>query len=414
MKMPDEMKADHKLQFIFIWRLNDWGLYNRRHEAFARDIAKRDSVERVLHIEHISIKGIIYLMLRWLQEKNSALKKIYAGQIKKGVSLWPVAVDKSNKLFVYSVVLVYVGRSAVFVGINDFVKRQQYKMLNRFIKHSSGRKILFAYPPSIFMPDAIEAINHDVLIADLVDDDISRTEDMAKKKELVDNYKKILPNCNWIFATSPSFNMSEYRDYAQREIDYLPNGVDCGDHIETLQKAHDKKNDRKTIAYIGILNKEVDMELLEFIIRNNTEVNFMLIGWATDECLKDINMLTAEYDNLAYLGPKGHYEAAEIMRKCDVLINIKNNDRTTAGADAIKIYEYLATGKPIVATPMPPADRFAELIYVTSDKFQYSQYIRDALRENDSDMRRKRIEVARRNTWHNRVDVILERVLELL
>ena len=42
----------------------------------------------------------------------------------------------------------------------------------------------------------------------------------------------------------------------------------------------------------------------------------------------------------------------------------------------MKIYQYLLSGKPIVSLPLSPADRFAGLIYVASDKFQFVEYLK--------------------------------------
>jgi glycosyltransferase involved in cell wall biosynthesis len=234
---------------------------------------------------------------------------------------------------------------------------------------------------------------------------------MAKKEKLLENYKNILPRCQWIFSTSHAFK-EEYKEYAKQEIDYIPNGVDFDE--KKPQKSNYQKKEKKLIGYVGIINQEVNMDLLEFIISHNSNADFVVIGQATNECLQDINKLIAEHANFIHLGPKSHDEIPAFMEECDVLINIKNNNYTTSGADSIKIYEYLATGKPIVATPMPPADRFADLMYVTSDKFQYSEFIKAALSENDIELREKRMDVSRDNSWPKRVDVILEKVSQLL
>src|SRR5574340_1164845 len=103
------MTTDKKMSFIFVWRLNDWGLYKRRHEALARELAKRDCVENVLHIEFVSIKALVYMGLKWLREKDRSLRRVYAEHIKKGFALRPVAADNSDKLFIYSMVLFYSG-----------------------------------------------------------------------------------------------------------------------------------------------------------------------------------------------------------------------------------------------------------------------------------------------------------------
>jgi glycosyltransferase involved in cell wall biosynthesis len=411
MKITDGMKVDKRLSFIFVWRLNDWGLFNRRHEALARELSKRDGVESVLHIEHISFRGLLSLMIQWLREKDGSLRKAYAEQVKKGFSVIPVRTAASRKLFVYSVLVFYSGENGILKKINEIVKQMQYGMMNIHNNHFRSKKIIVVYPPSGLLPEAIKFIKHDVLIADLVDDSISRASIGTKRNFNKENMKAILPNCRWIFSTSPAFNR-EYKEYAEQEIDYLPNGVDMTE-LNRPQNICFPGNGKKIIGYIGIMNREVDLDLLEYIMSHNIHADFVMIGKATDEIFMKINGLTAKHKNLFYLGPKSHNEIPGFMDRCDVLINVKKNDYTTSGADSIKIYEYLATGKPIVATPMPPAEKFADLIYVTSDKQRFVDYIYKALDENDGALREKRIKVAMDNSWTKRVDVILDKVAQL-
>src|SRR5574340_896275 len=195
------MKTEKKIAFIFIWRLNDWGLYNRRHEALARELARREHVQGVLHIEHISFKAIILLIFKWLKEKDSSLKKVHAAHIKKGLSLRPVPADKSNKLFIYSIVIFYGGKNTLLAKCSNYLKQIQYGKLNMFYNPDKARRVLLLYPPSEYLTEAISYIKHDVLIADIVDDNLSRATDMAKKTKLLENYRNILPKSQWIFST---------------------------------------------------------------------------------------------------------------------------------------------------------------------------------------------------------------------
>lgn len=407
------MIKNELVALILLWRLNDWGLYNRRHEALARGLSERDSVHRVLHVEHASLRGLLSLILRWMKEKDRLLKRNCAVHIRKGFSLRPIVANDSDKLFVYSVVSLYSGDNTVLKKINDFIKRVQYRMLNACMDHSHTRKVLLVYPPSGSFPEAIKNIKHDVLIADLVDDNISRAGDRKKKMLLIDNYRSILEKCRWVFSTSPIFGET-YMEYARQPIDYLPNGVDCTHILKRSSGNGTRRKGRKKIGYIGIMNNEVNMELLGYIVSDNRESDFYLVGSATNDRLSEIRRMTSLHANLFYLGPKSHDEIPDIMEQFDVLINIKNNDQTTSGADSIKIYEYLATGKPIVASPMPPADRFADLIYVAENKVLFSKFIRMAIEENDSALQKMRRAVAENNSWGKRVDVVLEKVTELI
>ena len=407
------MKDRPKIFFIVLWRLNDWGFYKRRNEALARELSSRDEVEGVLHVEHVGFKALLYQVFQWFREKDQSLRKVYGAHIRKGFSLKPAAVDKSGKLFVSSVVLFYTGKNSLLIALNESILRLQYGAMNRSFRYSNGRKVLLVYPPSEYFPKAIRNIKHDILIADLVDDNVSRAANAAEKSRIVENYKEILPNCRWIFSTSPIFN-DVYKEYAKQGIDYIPNGVDMDDFIRGPQKNDFRRSGKKVVGYIGVMNREADMDLFEYAIRHNTHIDFAIVGCATDERLVDIRRLVNEFTNFHYLGPKNHEEISGFMANCDVLINLKKNDHTTSGGESIKIYEYLATGKPIVSTPVPPADRFADVMYVASDKCVFSDLLNNALAENDEELRDRRRNIAANNSWAQRVDVVLEKVAKLI
>jgi glycosyltransferase involved in cell wall biosynthesis len=118
--------------------------------------------------------------------------------------------------------------------------------------------------------------------------------------------------------------------------------------------------------------------------------------------------------NITFLGERHFSDIPSYISRFDVLINFKRTDFMTIGNDSMKIYEYLATGKPIVSTPVPPADRFTDLLYVASDKYEFAHHLTLALQEEDSKLREQRIKMARENSWAKRVDVILDEVMVLI
>ena len=408
------MLRDPKISFITLWKLNDWGLYNRRDEAILWELSRRDNVESVLHVEHIGFVGLIYYKtIQWIKEKDKSLRSVYFSHIKKGLSLKPIPVNDEKKYYIYSVVIPYSRSGPLFKKLNDFVMKIQYQAINKYFTKSKKNIVLIVYPPSKHLPDAIKTIRHDLLIADFEDDTAERKTDKNEKNQILENYKKILPQCKWIFSTSPSINQ-KYKGYAGQEISFLPSGVDIHNFQANSHKKLFKKNNRKVVGYIGIINKEIDVDLLEYILASYPGVDFIMIGHAANERLIDINKLTAQYGNLHYLDERNYKDIPGYMSDFDVLINIKKNDYTTAGGESQKIYEYLLTGKPIVSTPVPPADRFTDLMYVASDKFQFAEFLKIALEEDNVELREKRVKVAQDNSWAKRADVVLDKVSGLL
>ncbi len=98
------------------------------------------------------------------------------------------------------------------------------------------------------------------------------------------------------------------------------------------------------------------------------------------------------------------------MRAFDVCIVPHKVTPFTESLNPIKLWEYLAAGKPIVATDLAGFRDFPDLVSITKT---YDQFIAACLAAPYEDPKRptlRQIE-ARKHSWHRRVDQI-EQVLE--
>lgn len=399
-----------KINFIFLWRQNDWGLFKRRNEALLLELSRRDSVESALHIEPLTPRGIIGLIVRWWQTKDASVKQVYRLHFKKAFFRTPVLVDGEKNVYVNSIFVLHSKDNRVLKRLSNFLIRFQVNILNRKFIQAKKNVALVVYPPSGYQREVINTIRHDVLIADLVDDVIARTKNPVMKNTFINVCKTILPKCKWIFSTSPA--LGEYRDYAGQEVEYLPNGVDSREYAGDFSKKYYENRGRKTAGYVGNINQLVDLDLLEYGIISCPQVDFVLIGRIDRETTKGFRKIINQYKNCQYLGERRFTEIPGYLSSFDVLISFKKDDDSTRGNESMKIYQYLLSGKPIVSLPLSPADRFADLIYVASDKFQFVEYLKKALEENDPEMRNKRINTALENTWTKKADVIHNRALQ--
>ncbi|MGD8708895.1 MAG: hypothetical protein PVF40_00795, partial [Ectothiorhodospiraceae bacterium] len=89
-------------------------------------------------------------------------------------------------------------------------------------------------------------------------------------------------------------------------------------------------------------------------------------------------------------------------------------DHRTRGNDSIKLYQYLATGKPVVSTSMSPADRMRDVLYVSDSPERFHGLLALALVENDGALRGRRRQIAAENAWERRVERIVERFRDRL
>jgi len=117
--------------------------------------------------------------------------------------------------------------------------------------------------------------------------------------------------------------------------------------------------------------------------------------------------------NVYFLGQAPVADVPRYMAACQVcLLPYKINERTR-NISSLKLYEYLACGKPVVSTDVPAAHEVGDVVRVAaSDGFVAA--IAAALTDEPSAVAARR-RVAAANTWDQRVEqisVILEQALE--
>ncbi|MBS7564204.1 glycosyltransferase [Mucilaginibacter sp. Bleaf8] len=163
-----------------------------------------------------------------------------------------------------------------------------------------------------------------------------------------------------------------------------------------------------TIGYVGALQSiRLDINLIKHIARQRPDWSIVLVG-PEDEQFKtsDLHHIT----NVYFLGPKNPDMLPAYINAFDVCINPQIVNEVTIGNYPRKIDEYLAMGKPVVATRTEAMSAFEEHVYLGLTADDYLQLIQRALTENNDDLQQQRIAFAATHTWENNVISIYDAI----
>jgi glycosyltransferase involved in cell wall biosynthesis len=160
------------------------------------------------------------------------------------------------------------------------------------------------------------------------------------------------------------------------------------------------------IGYYGALARWFDYNLLKSVACLRPDLSFVLIGPYYDSTLKSSSLL--ELPNLFYLGVKPYAQIPAYLRCFDVaMIPFQLNDITHA-TSPLKLFEYMAGGKPVVVTPMRESLRYPGVLS-GKDPAEFAAQLDLALQlRNDSKYIAALDEVARQNTWDARARQLLQ------
>lgn len=166
------------------------------------------------------------------------------------------------------------------------------------------------------------------------------------------------------------------------------------------------------IGYVGALvGLRLDIKLLEFIAENRPQWNIVLVG-PEDDNFK--NSRLHSFSNVHFLGPKKMEDLPLYVKAFDVCINPQLVNEVTIGNYPRKIDEYLAMGKPTVATATTAMEVFADYCYLSRNKEGYIQAIEKALSTNNEAEETKRRDFAMTHTWENNVEAIYNAMNDVL
>jgi glycosyltransferase involved in cell wall biosynthesis len=165
---------------------------------------------------------------------------------------------------------------------------------------------------------------------------------------------------------------------------------------------------RPVIGFAGnMLPGKVDFELLERLARARPEWTFLLVGPVpVPEHVRTLRT----FPNVHMVGARPYGELPRYVAGFDVgLIPYVANDYTRS-CFPLKLYEYLAAGKPVVATGLPElAEMEPDVVLAADDETLLAAVERGLAARSAADIAR-RTEIASRNTWETRATTLLDLV----
>jgi len=166
------------------------------------------------------------------------------------------------------------------------------------------------------------------------------------------------------------------------------------------------------IGYVGALNSQrLDIGIIEHIAVTYPDYTIVLVG------PEDETFLASPLHNLKnviFLGQRAVKDLPGFINAFDICINPQLVNEITIGNYPRKIDEYLALGKPVIATLTKTMEVFKDYVYLAENKADYVQLIALAIAENSKEKNRERKEFAFTHTWENSVQEMKNRINAVL
>jgi hypothetical protein len=248
-----------------------------------------------------------------------------------------------------------------------------------------------------------------------------RTDEWSEFPGLEDSLKTQLKEdeLNAIGRSDIVLAVSEKLTASAKQINpktyYLPNAtsldnfrrasLDIPVQFEVLNIAQPK------IGYMGKLALwKTDFGLLEYIVETKPGWSLIFLGPVIEEAKPFADKL-GRHTNVHFLGAKDYYSLPEYLKGIDVCILPHVVSPLTNSMDPIKLYDYLATGKQIVSTPVAEAVKFKEVIRVAYSNDEFVKQVEEAIQNLRNHNSARQLELAGQHSWESRL-AKLSRIIE--
>lgn len=218
-------------------------------------------------------------------------------------------------------------------------------------------------------------------------------------------------NANLSLVTSRMLQ-KDLESLSGKKVAYFPNAADFDlfktAYGEQLPPPEDLKDiPRPLIGYTGNICHRLDYNLIESICKGNPDKSIVLVGPRNHQGHTNIDL--DKIPNLFFTGPKKIEQLPQYLAHFQLLILPFLCNEVTKSIYPLKINEYLASGKPIVATPFSEDIKsFYPLISLEKTPEKFNEAIEKEI-ETDSDKKAKsRYIEASNNTWKGRVKLFWE------
>ncbi|MEE2637943.1 MAG: glycosyltransferase [Acidobacteriota bacterium] len=275
------------------------------------------------------------------------------------------------------------------------------------------RPIVWSFLPTPLSQSLVRALTPAVSIYHCVDDLAASSVSAAR---LRDSEAHSFEEADLVFVTSRA--LWERASRWNPETHLLPSGVDFPRFAGPGETDCDVPDDLRElphprVGYLGGLHQWLDQTLLVSLAERRPDWSIVLVG----PVQTNVSRLT-RVPNVHVLGTRDPDQAPRYLRGFDVGLVPYRVTEYTGSVYPAKLNEYLAVGLAVVSTPLTEIIRFnydhGDVVAVASDAGGFERAIEEVVAAHGPEASRRRVAVAKTNSWESRIDVMSSLIEDLL
>jgi glycosyltransferase involved in cell wall biosynthesis len=162
------------------------------------------------------------------------------------------------------------------------------------------------------------------------------------------------------------------------------------------------------IVFVGaIIAAKIDIELVVELSRSRPEWTFAFVGpVGPGDPRTDVQALM-QLPNVHMLGYRPYEQLPSVLRGADATIVPYLLDGEMRSVFPMKIYEYLAAGRPVVSTPLDTLGDVPDVLKAATAQ-EFAARVQEAIEQDTPAARSERSQRAQAHSWESRLDQIAD------
>ena len=372
-------------QNVILFSSDDWasGLKSSKYHV-AVGLAKAN---KVLFVNSIGLRNP--------SASSKDLKRIWH----KLVSFLKGWERVNDNLYVYTPIVIPFHRMKLMRGVNQLILVCSLRLIQVLLK--LRKPVLLVFSPNFH--DVIGHLRESGTVYYCIDELKGYREVDTAMLDRMEHSLLAKADC----VVCCSRELVEKKRAYNPNIYYVPHGVDWALFRTTLDGKQEIPEDirgmqKPIIGFYGFISEDwIDFDLLNEMAAHHPEWSIVLIGRTKLD-------LTAvlRHDNIHFLGVRPFEQLPDYNRAFDVAIIPFVINELTESSNPLKLFEYLASGLPVVSVDIPEVAALGKNVKVARDHREFVTMVEQALTENGTAEKYRRSDLVRNETWQNRLETL--------
>lgn len=252
----------------------------------------------------------------------------------------------------------------VFEGINDCLK---FLRIEDFV-------LLIQNPMAVSLMENLHGAS--LKIFDTIDNWLEHNQLSKYKRVLEKNYEYVDLNADAILSVSKK-NFSLYPTNPNKY--FIPNAVDRDLFSISIIDKVKKSGENKILGYVGKIQERFDFLLLEKVSNFFPDCTIEIYGPIISG-KKEIKRIKQRCANVFFKGNVSYDLLPSVIQSFDVALIPHKVNEFTNSMNPLKLYEYIASGKPVVTTKIEGVTGLSQFILESKNTEEFLENIVTALR----------------------------------